>query len=440
MPLCPQITNTPITVTQTADFTVTNVVPVLPANTQQLAVTNATAVTALADAATAITTANTAISTANTANATATAAAYDAGVAQTTANSKSKVTYSTAVASGSASNGDIWFRVNGSGSVITQYVYNGGWLVTPITDTVIANLDAGKITAGTITGIAYNNGSGTFSVSPSGNLVASSAVITGAITATSGTFTGTVYASAGTFTGTVTATSGSFTGTITSTSGNVGGFFLNASSISSGSGGSGFYLNTSGVANFSTVNATGFQMVSSGAMTLGGGTISGASTIGASGTISTSGTVSAATLSASTNTSTAALSASGAFTYPGISTGSGSTMVVVSTGSRVAYTTSSERFKQDIEYIATDGWLDKVLAMKPITYKTSEDYTTAGEPNETQIGFLAEDINDIGGGLETAVILDPLGDPFSLSYDRLTVFLMLAIKELKAEIDQLKGA
>jgi hypothetical protein len=169
-------------------------------------------------------------------------------------------------------------------------------------------------------------------------------------------------------------------------------------------------------------------MVSAGAITMGLGTISGASTI------------SAATLSASTNTSTAALSASGSFTYPGIATGSGSTMVIVSTGSRVAFTTSSERFKQDIQYISTNGWLDKVLAMRPITYKTDVDYATQGEPNETQFGFLAEDINDLGGGLETAVVLDPLGDPFSLSYDRLTVFLMLAIKELKAEIDELKGA
>ena len=125
--------------------------------------------------------------------------------------------------------------------------------------------------------------------------------------------------------------------------------------------------------------------------------------------------------------------------YPGIATGSGSTMVVVTTGSRMAYTTSSERFKQEIEYISTSGWLDKVLSMKPITYKTSEDFTVEGEPNETQYGFLAEDIYDLGGGLEKTVVLDPLGDPFSLSYDRLTVFLKLAIKELKQELDQLKG-
>lgn len=125
--------------------------------------------------------------------------------------------------------------------------------------------------------------------------------------------------------------------------------------------------------------------------------------------------------------------------YTGIATGSGSTMVVVTTGSRIAYTTSSERFKQEITYIDTPGWLDKVMAMKPITYKTSDDFTVEGEPNETQYGFLAEDIYDLGGGLEKSVVLDPLGDPFSLSYDRLTVFLTLAIKELKAEIDELKA-
>jgi hypothetical protein len=105
--------------------------------------------------------------------------------------------------------GDIYFQYNTSRQVIAQSTYDGSSFVsTPITNTVIANLDAGKITAGTITGIAYNNGSGTFSVSPSGNLVASSAIITGQITATSGSFTGAVFASSGSFTGSIFATSG----------------------------------------------------------------------------------------------------------------------------------------------------------------------------------------------------------------------------------------
>ena len=53
MPLCPQITNTPITVVLNSDFTVTDVVPVLPATTTQVnqALVDAAAALAEADAA-----------------------------------------------------------------------------------------------------------------------------------------------------------------------------------------------------------------------------------------------------------------------------------------------------------------------------------------------------------------------------------------------------
>jgi hypothetical protein len=183
----------------------------------------AAAIQAQSDAATAITNANTAIANAATAYAQANTATFNAGVAQSTADGKNKVHYSTSGPSGSGVNGDIWFVLNGSQNVTAQYTYqSGSWVQNQITSTVIANLDAGRITSGTITSIAMNNGSGTFSVDASGNLIASSAIITGNITATSGTFTGTVYASSGTFTGTVTATSGTFTGTIQATSGYIG--------------------------------------------------------------------------------------------------------------------------------------------------------------------------------------------------------------------------
>lgn len=165
----------------------------------------AAAIQAQSDAATAIANAATAYAQANTAT-------FNAGVAQSTADGKNKVHYSTSGPSGSGTNGDIWFVLNGSQNVTAQYTYqSGSWVQNQITSTVIANLDAGKITAGTITSIAMNNGSGTFSVDASGNLIASAATITG-----------TIYASAGTFTGTVTATSGTFTGTIQATSGYIG--------------------------------------------------------------------------------------------------------------------------------------------------------------------------------------------------------------------------
>ena len=365
MPLCPQITNTPITVTyNSTDYTLDSVQDVqttattfyaaptpnaqavgdiwydtsngnkqyrwdgsswvlvqdtaIPAATTAASTAQSTASSAAAaaaaaqaDATTAIANATTAIANAATANATATTAAYNAGVAQSTANGKNTTHYSTGSPSGGGTNGDIWFTVNGGGTVLYQYVYNSGsWVSAPISNTVIANLDAGKINAGTITGIAYNNGSGTFSVSPSGVLVASSATITGTVYASAGTFTGTVTATSGSFTGTVTATSGSFTGDLYSSNGTIGGFSINSGYLSYGS----TYLNASsgssagtyciydssrgiylgGTMKANAIDLGSYGWTSSGTITAGIGNFSGA--LGAA-SASITGTVSANLLS-----------------------------------------------------------------------------------------------------------------------------------------------
>jgi hypothetical protein len=460
MPLCPQITNTPITVTLTADFTVTNVIPVLPANTEQL-----DGVIVLVDGKTKAyyqTTAPTVgmtegdiwfdtddgyklyyytgsawVSVQDTSIAAAQSAAT---AAQTTANGKNKIYRQGTTPTGTFAIGDTWFNTSADNAISR---WDGSsFVATTLGNNALASISASKITAGTIDASVITVSNLDAGNITTGNLAAAriatgsldaTKIIAGSITATqisssyiyagtiaagnitAGTVTASVAfnAASGNFTGNITATSGSFSGTITSTSGSIAGFTLSATTITNGStmtlyNNGDFY--TGGV-----VSSTG-GLYSTAACSFG-------STLNVTGT---------ATLGATTH--------SGTMTYAGIATGSGSTMVVVTTGSRVAYTTSSERFKQDIKYITSDGWLDKVLAMKPITYKTHDDYVIEGEPNETQIGLLAEDIYDLGGGLEKTVVLDPLGEPFSLSYDRLTTFLVLAIKELKAEINQLKGA
>ena len=81
-----------------------------------------------------------------------------ATAAQTTANGKNTVYYSTS-APGTTANvaGDIWFQTSG-GNIIAQYKGNGGtsWTSVQITSTVIANLDAGKITSGTLSAITIS--------------------------------------------------------------------------------------------------------------------------------------------------------------------------------------------------------------------------------------------------------------------------------------------
>lgn len=409
----------------------------------------ATALAAQADAATAQANAATAYATAVSAN-------TAASTAQTTANGKNKVTYSTATPGTTANTaGDIWFQYGTSGvnngRIIAQYTGGGGstWTQTTISGSVLANLDAGSITAGTLSvALGITGTSGNFSVNAvTGALVASSATITGAVNAISGYFGSTTNGYSISSTGLTGVGTGAITGgTIQTSTGNQA-VILNGSSNAIQ-----FKSNGSIVANMLPLkvgsSSFGLLMHYGATPDESGGTrpqvYIGSSNVSLSASssvvlgVSDSIGVTISTGSIGTSIS-GPLEVNGRMNYTGISTGSGSTMVLVSTGSRVAYTTSSERFKQDIEYIKSDGWLDKVLSMQPIKYRTSTDFAAQDEPNEIQVGFLAEDINDIGGGFESSVVLDPLGDPFSLSYERLTVFLTLAIKELKKEIDTLKG-
>lgn len=162
-------TNAPVTdqsgTASPTNYIVNGVVPVVPATTTEVNAAQAAADAAALAAANAQSTANTANSTANTAKTTADNAAIlaanassaaataqtTATGAQTTANGKNTVKYSLSTPSGGGTNGDIWFQFDGSNNIIGQWTYNGSsWVANQITSTVIANLDAGKITAGTL--------------------------------------------------------------------------------------------------------------------------------------------------------------------------------------------------------------------------------------------------------------------------------------------------
>lgn len=328
------------------------------------------------------------------------AAADAAAAAQTTANGAASTASTANSTANSASSTASTANSNANTAISNASTANTN-ANTAISNASTAQTTAnGKITAG---GAAtdINNNATTIS---GGKITANS--ITASQISSSYIYAGTINA------GNITAGTLSASVSLAAVSGTIGGFTLTGSTITNGS-------------SMTLYNNGDFY--TGGVVSAGGGLYS------------TAGCSFGSTLNVTGSSTFGVTSHSGQMNYAGIATGSGTSMVLVSTGSRVAIVTSSERFKQEIQYINTIGWLDKVLQMRPVTYKTNVDFTTPGEPNETQIGFLAEDIYDIGGDLEKAVILDPLGDPFSLSYDRLTVFLMLAIKELKNEIEILKG-
>jgi hypothetical protein len=281
MPLCPQITNTPITVTQTADFTVSSVVPAVPdtadglANTIDQIVLNSGAVVYYQDNPPTdppndlkegdiwfdtndgnkqyYYTGTAWVSVQDTAIAAAQSAAT---AAQTTADGKNRVyRQTTQPTTGPFAEGDLWFDTDDDNKI---YRYTtGSWgTAVALGNNALGNLSANKITSGSIDASvitvsnlnAGNISTGTLnadriaSASITGTKIAAgtitaSNIATNTITATqiaAGTITATeinssyVYANtingsqitAGTITGrTVTATSGTKTVTLDSSSG-----------------------------------------------------------------------------------------------------------------------------------------------------------------------------------------------------------------------------
>lgn len=336
-----------------------------------------------------------------------------ANAAQTSANGKNKVTYSASAASGSGTTaGDIWWQYSG-GNIVGQWTWNGSsWVSNQITSTVIANLDAGKITAGTIsvaisleaatiTGGSININSGTFVVTSSGNVT----ITAGSFNINSGTFqvssAGAITASAGTIAG-WTLASGYFTNTGADT-------FLYANP---GSDGLAYSTIGRGIMRRLQLNGASGTTLGTSVLAVGGNT-----------------TIDGTTISAGNVTAQSYLINSGIAIQNG-------TAVHILSGGRLVQSTSSERFKKNIVTIPEGGWLDKVAQIRPVNFQYDEAYSEA--PDEVISGLIAEDIAEIPG-FEHLLYLDPLGDPFSLSYERLTVFLVLAIKELKAKIEELEG-
>jgi hypothetical protein len=161
MPLCPQITNTPITVSLTADFTVTNVIPVLPATTEQLN----DVVVLLDDKTKAYYQATAPTTGLNEGdiwfdtddgnkqyfyNGTAWVSVQDAAIAaaQTTADGKNKIYRQTTTPTGTLVAGDLWFDTDDDNKI---YRYDGtSFIANTLGNNALASISASKITAGTI--------------------------------------------------------------------------------------------------------------------------------------------------------------------------------------------------------------------------------------------------------------------------------------------------
>lgn len=181
MPLCPQITNTPITVTQTADFTVSSILPLIGDTKDGLA----------SNISTTATQATNAFNTANTALANA-ATAYSAAIgslqpsASTIVNASNQMTAIAAngitVYSGSSPSTGARVVMNSLGLAGYDASNNATFSISATTGAAVFS---GSVTGSTITGGSLNI-AGNAIINSSGFLTATGATITGTINASGG--------------------------------------------------------------------------------------------------------------------------------------------------------------------------------------------------------------------------------------------------------------
>jgi len=344
--------------------------------------------------------------------------AYNAAVASlqpsasTIVNSTNQITAiatnGITVYSGSSSTSGARVVMNSAGLAGYDSSNNATFAITASTGAAVFS---GSVTGATITGGTLNI-AGNAIINSSGYLTATGATITGIIT----------------------ATSGSFTGTINSSSGTIGGFVLGSTYLSSGAGGTGYYWNNSSGALSTQLiyiqqasGSTGISMqnganlaMGGGSIAMGGGAMSGGSTITTTGAITSGGTLrSTGNIEAA---SMASLAATG--------------VVWSSSNQRFYLTTSTERHKNNITPVDGSNYLAKILELEPVTFTYKPEYTD--NPNQVISGLIAERVAEIPE-FSSVVNYDPDGLPESIAYDRLSIFMIPALKQINDRLLALEG-
>jgi hypothetical protein len=99
-----------------------------------------------------------------------------------------------------------------------------------------------------------------------------------------------------------------------------------------------------------------------------------------------------------------------------------------------AWQTSSDRdLKQDISKLTKYG-IDDVMKLKPVTYEFKADST-----NTPQIGFIAQDVQEIMPEFVSGKALDEGGKGLALNYAGMVTVLTKGMQDQQGEIDALKA-
>jgi hypothetical protein len=103
-------------------------------------------------------------------------------------------------------------------------------------------------------------------------------------------------------------------------------------------------------------------------------------------------------------------------------------------GSNIHISTSSIKYKHDIETLDAAHAQAAVMAMRPVTYRGKTD-----EDQRRVVGFIAEEMQQIAPLLCTYDEGGESGTPNYVTYDRVTAYLVAVVQQQQAEINALKA-
>ena len=110
-----------------------------------------------------------------------------------------------------------------------------------------------------------------------------------------------------------------------------------------------------------------------------------------------------------------------------LNAGTGTNLVIDGTTGEIKKQTSSMRFKANIQDFS-DDWT-KILELQPKEF----DYIDSGDHS---IGYIAEELHELG--LNNLLEYDKEGKPYSIHFDRLTLYLLEVVKQQQKTIEELQ--
>ena len=120
----------------------------------------------------------------------------------------------------------------------------------------------------------------------------------------------------------------------------------------------------------------------------------------------------------------------------GVTVGGGAPVYITSSG-QLGTSTSSRRFKQDIQSMGDAS--DLILSLRPVTFRYRPDLDPEGTP---QFGLIAEEVNDIDPAL---VLRDQKDQIYTVRYEAINAMLLneflkqhRKVEQQEAEIQSLK--